>query len=267
VKTIKTGPTGRFRFDAVVDDSYLRIYSTDYVSMEVDDLAPFREDLTITLKKYGELEGQVLDAETGRPIPKFELELRIAFGAWLEAGRPAVNTTDGQFNQAYIFDDEEGRFRLGNMAAGYPMYLVIRAPGYPPNAFGPYWFGSETDPPPPLFELSDDAVTLSGIVVDESFAPQPFRELKCLVRITEPMEEGDKDRELLLASRSLVTEADGSFRLDQLPPNRPIELQCDVGGTEPECRVRGLEKFVEGDVAYVAIRLEGDRATVIEDLQ
>ncbi len=120
---VQTEEDGTFELSVDKDRVYrVDVNHRDYSSAHRDEIAAGERNLNIELEGRGTVEGQVLDATTGRPIPNFEISHHKG-----HAG--GINYQNG----GYVgFFDEEGRFSISTVEAGEAT-IYARASGYAPT--------------------------------------------------------------------------------------------------------------------------------------
>jgi hypothetical protein len=149
------------------------------------------------------LRGRVLD-EAGRPVPEALVE---PFGFATERG--------AQFGGLKGFDplaltDRQGTFRLGVPKPGQAVYVQVRAPLLAPRNFARLAAG------PRLHELTLFAgVTLTGRLVKEGKPP---------AGVAVGAVQEDRNVEGFVGESQAATDADGVFRLRNVPPDERLVL-------------------------------------------
>ena len=135
------------------------VYHSDYSGHERDDVAAGSRDVDFVLEGRGAVEGQVVDAATGKPIAGFEIAHTSGF-------------TSPSYFQAYDYVpyyDEAGRFTIHDVEAGEAT-IFVRATGYGPG----YEQVAEVRPgevtPGVQFRLKPGA-SIAGLVRDSKGTP------------------------------------------------------------------------------------------------
>jgi len=112
-----TDARGEFRVEGLWDSTtpyWLIAKSPEYASESVENVIPGRTDVLVTLRSLHALEGRVLFASTGRPVPFFQLEVwKIRAPGQVPPRRPIGAPA---LKRGGLVVDEEGRFnvRLGS---------------------------------------------------------------------------------------------------------------------------------------------------------
>jgi RNA polymerase sigma-70 factor (ECF subfamily) len=116
----RTNPEGEFSFTRFEGGPF-NMYASHpkYGSAFLANCAPNSEGFELVLGGQGAIEGQVVAAETGTPLPDFSI-------TWLDGWQQAFSW--GMDYALRHVHDEAGRFSLRNVQAGN-VTLVVRAPG------------------------------------------------------------------------------------------------------------------------------------------
>lgn len=215
-----------------------------YSSQEREGVAAGERNVDIAMEGLGIVEGQVLDAVTGKPIPRFE----VAHTSGLS------DSYDFQFLGYIAFYNEEGRFRIDDVETGETT-IHVRAAGYGPGLqqiadvkAGEANLGIQ-------FQLQAGA-SIAGIVLDANGAPIQGARIHL----------GDSTG-LWLMSESLedaaaTSDAEGRFTVDSLGSeltaisathadyaNATVEVALEPGKTEQVEIVMAASGTVEGIVS------------------
>lgn len=119
---IQSGADGKYELS--VDDGvtyHMNVNHQNYTTQQRDDVKAGARNEDFILEGRGSVEGQVLDAATGKPIPNFEI-----------AQSPGQYNQDSYQVSNYVsFYNEEGRFTVSDVEAGQAT-VFARAAGYAP---------------------------------------------------------------------------------------------------------------------------------------
>lgn len=122
-----TGEDGVFRLTGLPTGIYSGSADhSDYTGQALRDLEAGSEGLDIVLDDLGNVEGTVVDARTGFPVPRYSV-------SWQRGFASAVQT--GSLRDTINVDDTLGQFRIRRVSLGQNT-LIIRADGYK-TAFTP----------------------------------------------------------------------------------------------------------------------------------
>jgi len=104
----------------------LQVTAAGHATSTREDVPVGVMNVTLVLERTGAIEGRVVDARTGQPIPRFQVsDAGVGVSSrGVDVMRPRVET---------YFYDSEGRFALSDLRPG-DHTLVARAPGYAPAA-------------------------------------------------------------------------------------------------------------------------------------
>ncbi len=235
-------------YEVAVEDG--NIYRLDaghpsYSSQEREGVAAGERNVDIVMEGHGIVEGQVLDAVTGKPIPRFE----VAHTSGLS------DSYDFQFLGYIAFYNEDGRFRVDDVETGEAT-VQVRATGYGPGLqqiadvkAGEANLGIQ-------FQLQAGA-SIAGIVLDANGAPIQGARIHL----------GDSTGLLWLMSESLedavaTSDAEGRFAIDSLGSeltaisathadyaNATVDVALEPGKTEQVEIVMAASGSVEGTVS------------------
>jgi hypothetical protein len=164
------------------------------------------------------VEGIVIDGETGMPIPRYSI-----------AARPVANSTVARFTGATTVSEESGSFKLIGIGEDAEILgtrreqdrrwnLVVEAPGYAPQVFGPLVLLASQDQRGLRISMTRGS-TIHGHLTDESGQGVEDANV-ALLEVLPPLErrsdeyvyrelQGPKARVLWKQSRRSL--ADGSF--------------------------------------------------------
>ncbi len=117
-----TNRDGHFAFDSLPSHiGYFSFAYDGYSDIDKKSLTLDRDDHVIVLRELdlGVIEGKVVDAESGVPIPLFNLRTN-----------PSGDEYDGPFWRPRDFSSEKGRFYLRDLTTGAQYMLCVKAPGF-----------------------------------------------------------------------------------------------------------------------------------------
>lgn len=137
----------------------MMVHHANYTQQQREEVAAGDRNVNFTLEGRGSVEGQVLDASTGKPVANFEV-------AHFRGAAPQYNYQGFNYTSFY---NEEGRFTLGDVEAGETT-LFVRATGYGPvsQVIGDVRSGEVTGDIE--FRLKAGA-SIEGVVIDAAGAP------------------------------------------------------------------------------------------------
>lgn len=126
----KTDARGHFEWkDAPADEMFLNIGKSGYMSVIQHGISPAHPDCAIKMRRALYIRGNVFDAETGAPIPRFE----VTRGN--ESGRKAGNAIFWDWHRSRLFDRGEYRISFSDYHPSY--YVRVEADGYLPEISRP----------------------------------------------------------------------------------------------------------------------------------
>ncbi|OWK40921.1 M56 family metallopeptidase [Fimbriiglobus ruber] len=125
----RTDAEGRFRFDSLPATAPFT-FTADGYSELANQTLPLdgRDEVVVTMTAQGMIRGRVVDAVTGKPVPRF-----IVCLTFTPDGRP--DDTTPSFGGSHIepgetFAPSDGRFQLKELTAGAPLQVGVTATGY-----------------------------------------------------------------------------------------------------------------------------------------
>jgi RNA polymerase sigma factor (sigma-70 family) len=217
------------------DDYVVMVYDPNYTSQQIEHVSPGQTDIDFVLMDRGGVEGTVLDARTGAPIPEFE----IGHSGEIPTERGHLYLGD----RWESFANADGQFQLSDLNALWT-HVKAKAKGYSPNEAR-----VRVDPGAITADLVlrlDPSRTLTGIVTDTASTPIAG----ALVLMGDRLPQG-VDFERAAAAR---TETNGEFRLDTIPTDVESILVYHPGYTTEEVAL------TSADMQSVDVRLnEGAR--------
>ncbi len=156
----ESGADGTYEVAVDEGNTYrLDVAHDSYSSQEREEVAAGERNVDIVLEGLGIVEGQVLDAVTGKPIPRFE----VAHTSGLS------DSYDFQFLGYIAFYNEDGQFRIDDVEAGEAT-IHVRATGYGPGSQQIADVQAGEANAGIQFQLQAGA-SIAGIVLDANGAP------------------------------------------------------------------------------------------------
>lgn len=119
---VQAGASGEFTIAGVPEGVYsVHAFHDDYRPARLDDVPSGTRDVEFVLEKRGVVEGQVVDARTGAPIPAFSLYTGPdrPYESWMEASFKEHAEPEGRFSYKPSFVTER---------------IFVRAKGYATNS-------------------------------------------------------------------------------------------------------------------------------------
>lgn len=194
---------------------HVRVTHPDYAPAVVKNVWP--EDLPITIVLYGKVlvEGQVVEAGAGRPIPEFYITLETGHNM------PVPTLAGGAYDHIV---DPEGRFKFEEIDTG-DVTILVRAEGYAPNRLDIFQLQPGEYRQDVVIAL-DASPVIQGIVLNHRGAP--VEDALIFRDIAKGIE--DSGTAAKVAAHALARSAeDGTFQLDMLE-SWPV----GVGASHPD---------------------------------
>lgn len=169
--SMTTGADGQFQFDSLDSRATFDVSASGFSEINWKHLAVDGKGIvTVVMQERAAIVGKVVDADTGRSIPKFNIKIRMN---GVESSREETGEE---------FGGDDGAFRLDNLQAGSKAILVVTAEGYPVQYFDqttivggnaqPIAIRLSKDPP--------DHIRLAGRIVDSAGKPLPGVEVRAV---------------------------------------------------------------------------------------
>ena len=194
-----TDKNGRFTLRYLPDDD-IRVFA-DKKGYRGQGISTFSGDQDAKLILFGDgsIEGKVVDASTGKAIPKFEL-------SYMNGHAPQFH--ESLFGNKKDLEHPNGEFHIDKVYAG-DLTVVARAPGYAPVMLHTTVFEEETAGEL-VFNLDKTvAITLRGSVITEDGRPVSNANIY-MDRLPSPFM-----RERYIKA---VTDEHGKFSIENVPP-------------------------------------------------
>ena len=166
-----TRSDGLFHFDSLDPRATFDVYANGCTDIHWMALPLDGDDVvTVTMEEKGSMTGKVVDADSGQPVPKFNIRIRQNY---IESSREESGED---------FGGGDGAFRLDNLQGGLKAMLTVSAEGYPPQYFdevsspggksGPVVIHLSKNPP--------DYIRVAGRIVDSTGKPMAGVEVRAV---------------------------------------------------------------------------------------
>lgn len=206
----ETGADGRFVLEAREGKRFdVSVTHPSYTEARFYRWEAGTNDLEIVLQGRGTIIGQVVDADTGKPVTHFDVGSGVRMSPRMLGVRDAAFAT---------FDDAEGRFTLPSVEVG-EVNVYVRAQGYAPMRIQVPEMKSDEVRDLAIVRLESGA-TLEGTVKDMSGAPIS----RALILLSGDIRDSAMYPEYLSTSRfsgeqyHAMTDDEGRFAIDSLSP-------------------------------------------------
>jgi hypothetical protein len=253
-----TDAQGRFQFDSLPEKSPFAFSKEGYSEIDQREL-PLDGDkeVMVTMKSEGVIKGKVVDATTGKPIPRFNV--RVTFSP--DAQPDEMGTLWRKWEPGEEFVSPSGQFLLKELTAGMALQVTISADGYRRQVVRRVVAKTAAEAEPVEVRLTAEApaklLTLRGKLVNHRGEAVRGAELRPIVAVNRPaprdaqpfdwqtIEIGQIDQQPnVLQVQSQTTAVDGSFVFQRVPAGAEIELVY-WGKSVPCGRLDHLEKLTE----------------------
>jgi RNA polymerase sigma factor (sigma-70 family) len=262
-----TDAQGRFQFDSLPENSPFAFDKDGYSA--IDKMAlPLDGDkeVVVTMKSEGVIKGKVVDAATGKPIPRFNV--RVTFSPDRQPDEPG--RLDRHWEPGEDFVSPLGQFVLKELTAGMSLQLTISADDYRRQVVRRVVARTATEAEPVEIRLTTEApaklLTLGGKLLNHRGEAVRGAELRLIVAVNRPVprdaqpfdwqtiEMGRIDQQPnVLQVQSQTTAFDGSFVFQRVPGGAEIELVY-WGKSVPCGRSDHLEKLTEKERTGLVIQ-------------
>jgi beta-lactamase regulating signal transducer with metallopeptidase domain/protocatechuate 3,4-dioxygenase beta subunit len=251
-----TNAEGRFQFDSLPPDTPFTFVATGYSEIPERQLPlDGNEEVVVTLKSQGFIKGRVIDASTGKPLPRFNV--RITFSPERQPDEPVGILLSHRCNPGEDFSSPTGQFALKDLLAGMPLQVTVSAPGYRRQALTRVVPQPDAEATPVEIRLAPEdpakLVIIRGKLVDHKGQPVRGADLRLIVASDRPaqrdsypfnwdmIESGQVEQIAgVLQMQRLTTGPDGAFVFKAVPADAEIELVYWGKGIAPN-RVDHLE--------------------------
>jgi beta-lactamase regulating signal transducer with metallopeptidase domain/5-hydroxyisourate hydrolase-like protein (transthyretin family) len=124
-----TDAQGRFQFDSLPPRAPFAFHAEGYSAIPDTEL-PLDGDkeVVVTMRSQGGIQGRVVDAATGKPVPRFNV--RITFSPDSQPGDPSAGLRSDRVSPGEDFVSAQGQFVLKDLMAGMPLQVSVSANGY-----------------------------------------------------------------------------------------------------------------------------------------
>jgi beta-lactamase regulating signal transducer with metallopeptidase domain/uncharacterized GH25 family protein len=264
-----TDKQGRFQLDSLPPEAPFTFQADGY-SQIPDKKLPLDGDkeVVVRLKSQGIIKGRVVDAVTGKPLPRFNVSITFSPDRQpdeLVAGLYSSRTTPGE-----TFVSAKGQFVLKDLMVGMPLQVSVTAAGYRRQVLRRVVTQTEPEAMPVDIQLTAEdpskLVTVRGKLVNHKGQPVRGAELRLIAATDRPMqredfpfnwqmiESGQIDQVAnVLQVQRLTTGPDGSFVFARIPGDTEIELVYWGKGI-PSARIDHLESLVAKERANLVIK-------------
>jgi uncharacterized GH25 family protein len=262
-----TDAQGRFEFDSLPEKSPFAFEKEGYSEIDAREL-PLDGDkeVVVTMKSEGVIKGKVVDATTGKPIPRFNV--RVTFSPDRQPDEPGTLYRKWQPGEEFV--SPPGQFLMKELTAGMSLQVTISADGYRRQVVrrvvAKTAAEAETVEIPLTAEDPAKLMTLRGKFVDHRSEAVRGAELRLIVAVDRPVprdaepfdwntiEAGQVDAQPnVLQVQSKTTAVDGSFVFQRVPGGAEIELVY-WGKSVPSGRLDHLEKLTEKERTGLVIK-------------
>lgn len=269
--SIRTDKEGRFRFDSLPDQAPFRIRASGYSELPETRLPlDGANEVVVTLKSQGIITGKVTDANSGQPLPRFNVS--ITFSPDRRPDEPSTSLASDRIKPGEQFASTQGVFTLKDLMAGMPLQVTIEAPGYERQVLRRVEVRAAADAVPLAIKLKpEDATSLQtvrGKLLNARGEPVRGAELRLIAAGKRPgrrddypfnwqmIETGQIEQVAeVVQYQKLTTGADGGFVFSRVPKNTEIELVYWGTGI-PDARVDHLEQRPDKERANLVLTAE-----------
>jgi protocatechuate 3,4-dioxygenase beta subunit len=168
---VTTGADGRFSFDSLPANGTFDFRARGYSNIEYNQLPlDGAGDVIVAMQILGGIAGKVVDADTGQPIPAFNVK------------EIPTSTVDPGQN----FSGGTGEFRVEGLDSGTEVTLVVAAEGYPVQQFDHIATSSSGQGGPTIIRLSKyppNQIGIAGRIVDADGNPIAGVEVRALAHM------------------------------------------------------------------------------------
>lgn len=264
-----TDAEGHFQFTSLPAESPFTFRKDGFTEIDRRTLPlDGAEELVVTMLPQGVVLGKVVDAATGKVIPRFIV--CITFSPDRKEGEPIGGLISSRTDPGQIFNSARGEFRLADFPSRMPLQVSVTADGYRKQVLRRVVTAAATDAKATEFRLTpvDSAklVTYAGKLVNSVGAGVGGIELRLIAageraenRTALPfnwqMVELGQLAQVAGVSQFLsrTTAADGSFEFRGVVPDAEVELVYWGKGV-PAGRVDRLDKRPAADRAALVVK-------------
>lgn len=169
-----TDAEGKFSFDALPPDCPFGFSKTGYSEIHRQPLLLDGDGaVEIAMVPAGVIVGQALDAKTGKPIPR--MNVQITFSRYQRPGDPSATLRSDLVNPGQTFQSPKGEFKLLNLVAGMPLQVMVSADGYERGVAARVEAAKANEAAIEVFRLEPidpkSLISYSGVLVDAAGKP------------------------------------------------------------------------------------------------
>ena len=252
-----TDAEGRFDFKSLPAESPFTFTKDGFTEIDRRSLPlDGAEEVVVTMLPQGVILGKVVDAATGKVIPR--CTVCITFSPDAKEGEPGGGLTTSRTDPGQMFNSARGEFRLADFPAGMPLQVKVTADGYRKQVLRRVVATVATDAKATEFRLTPEdptkLVTYRGKLVNSLGAGVGGIELRLIAagartedRTAYPfnwqmVELGQLAQVAgVMQFLSRTTATDGSFEFRGVVPDAEVELVYWGNGV-PGGRVDRLDK-------------------------
>jgi beta-lactamase regulating signal transducer with metallopeptidase domain len=235
-----TDAQGRFQFDSLPANCPFAFFAEGYSQIPATELPlDGEQEVVVTIKAPGVIKGRVVDAATGKPIPRFNV--RMTFSEDRQPGEPSAGLTSRRIDPGEDFHSAQGEFLVKDLLAGMPLQVMVAADGYRRHVLRRVEArpAGEADAVEIRLKSEDPAklLTVRGKLVNHRGDPVRGAELRLIAATDRPqvrdaypfnwsmMENGQVAQVAgVLQFQRLTTAGDGSFLFKRVPDDAEVEL-------------------------------------------
>jgi hypothetical protein len=255
-----TDAQGRFESDSLPGAGPFSIQAEGYSEIpEVELAIDGDKEVVVALRSQGLIRGRVVDAATGKPIPRFTV--RLTFTSDPRQDDPSAGLRSELSDPGQEFASPKGEFVTDEMLAEMPLQVMVIADGYRRQVLRRVVARVASEADAVEFRLQPEnpgkLVSVRGKLVNQRGAPVRGAELRLLVATERPaernafpfnwdmIESGQVDlTPNVLQLQRATTGADGTFVFQRVPGDAEIELVYWGKGV-PAGRIDRIEAMPE----------------------
>jgi beta-lactamase regulating signal transducer with metallopeptidase domain/protocatechuate 3,4-dioxygenase beta subunit len=235
----RTDDQGRFQLESLpAEKVFIDIVGKSFSAIRVKELAVDKNDYEIAVNPIGHIQGQVLDAATGRPVQKFIIRLNTP--SERKPGDIQAGFEVSYMTRGVTFQDTQGRFTISDLTTNGLVKVIAEAPGYTSAFIDRVIIRPAGDRAFDTVIKLDRGMTITG-VVRNSVTKQPVAGAK--VTTLDPLSKNrgwfswEDDRREGYSTKQMETDAAGKFTIAGVNP-----VRMDVLITHPKyARMRLVE--------------------------
>jgi uncharacterized GH25 family protein len=273
-----TDSQGRFGFDSLPDAATFTFVAVGYTEIEGRALRLDGDAVvTVVLTAQGVIRGRVVDAVTGRPVPRFNVGLGISPDR--QPGEPVGGLTTDRTDLGETFGASDGRFLLKDLMAGMPHQVCVTADGYRRQIIRRVVADVEARAEAVEVRLTPEdpakLLTVRGKLVDHRGNGVRGAELRLIAAADRPadrtaypfnwdmVESGQLAQDaLVLQFQKGTTGADGTFEFRGVPDRAQVELVYWGQGAPPG-RLDHIEMLTAAERAGLVVKLSAPARVVV----